>query len=152
MQQDNTQNADRFIRFSFAIDKVAKSLQKYKNDRLTQFGLKSMHLMFLISLWRNPDGMTAAELSRNCSVDKAFISRLTGELCTAGYVEYKTREISRHNNKLMLTETGRQVMSEIHQIINDSVSHIVSGIPENHLTIFYTVLNLITENLEAEAE
>ena len=98
------------------------------------------------------EGMTAAELSRNCSVDKAFISRLTGELCTAGYVEYKTREISRHNNKLMLTETGRQVMSEIHQIINDSVSHIVSGIPENHLTIFYTVLNLITENLEAEAE
>lgn len=142
-------NEERFARFSFAIDKVAKNLQKYKNEHLEKFGLRSMHLMYLVSLGRTPEGMTATELAQNCSVDKAFISRLTGDLCDAGYVEYKTKKGTKYNNKLILTESGRKIMKEIQKIIDDSVSHIIGDIPETHLTIFYNVLNQIAEHLEA---
>ena len=71
---------DRFVRFSMATESLAKTLQKYKNDCLEPFGLRSMHLMTLWCLWRNGGGLTAGELSRLCSVDKAFVSRVTGEL------------------------------------------------------------------------
>ena len=51
---------DRFLRFSFAIDQIAKNLQKIKNEKLARFGLRSMHLMCLFQLDKNPDGLTAA--------------------------------------------------------------------------------------------
>lgn len=142
-------NEERFARFSFAIDKVAKNLQKYKNEHLEKFGLRSMHLMYLVNLGHTPEGLTATELAQSCSVDKAFISRLTGDLCSAGYVEYKTKEGTKYNNKLILTEAGHKVMTEIKKIIDDSVQHIIGDIPENHLIIFYNVLNQITAHLEA---
>ncbi|MBE6569263.1 MAG: winged helix-turn-helix transcriptional regulator [Ruminococcaceae bacterium] len=142
-------NEERFARFCFAIDKVAKNLQKYKNEHLEKFGLRSMHLMYLVSLGHTPEGMTATELAQSCSVDKAFISRLTGDLCDAGYVEYKTKKSTKYNNKLILTETGHRIMTEIQKIIDDSVQHIIGDIPETHLTIFYSVLTRIADHLEA---
>ena len=76
----NLRSLMRYFRFSSATEAVTKSIQKYKNEKLSRFGLKSMHLTFLCCLYKAEDGMTSAELARECGVDKAFISRITHEL------------------------------------------------------------------------
>lgn len=138
---------DRFLRFSFAIDQIAKNLQKIKNEKLARFGLRSMHLMCLFQLDKNPDGLTGTELSRRCQVDKAFISRVTGDLCQADYVSYSNTEGSHYNNKFVLTESGRHVMAQIRKILEDAVEQVTSGISADEFTQFYRILEQLDNGL-----
>ena len=85
---DNKNANDRFMRFSIAMETISKNVQKYKNEQLSPFGLKSMHLMFLYCLGQSDDGLTATELSKSCGVDKAFISRMATDLRSMGYIGY----------------------------------------------------------------
>ena len=84
-------SGERYVRFCMAVEQMAKTLQKYKNEKLAAFGLRSMHLMFMFQLHQSEDGLTGTELAAICSVDKAFISRVTGELISLGYVEYRNK-------------------------------------------------------------
>lgn len=138
---------DRFARFSIAIEHMAKTLKRYKNERLAAFGLHSMHLMFMVQLSQRAEGMTGTELAATCLVDRAFISRVTNELSEAGYVEFKEKRASRYRNKLVLTETGRKVMEEVSNWIDKTVAQVTSGISGEQLETFYTVLSAIDRNL-----
>ena len=131
---------DRFLRFSFAIDPIAKNLQKIKNEKLARFGLRSMHLMCLFQLDKNPDGLTGTELARRCQVDKAFVSRVTGDLCQAEYVSYSNKDGSHYNNKFVLTEAGKAAMSQIRVILEDAVEQVTAGISADEFTQFYRIL------------
>lgn len=141
-------NGERYTRFSIAIEHMAKTLQKYKNEKLAVFGLRSMHLMFMFQLNQAGKGLTGSELAAICSVDKAFISRVTGELCGAGYVEYKDKNGSRYKNKLVLTDAGRQIMAQVNAMIDDTISAVTRGITDEQFRTFYTVLETIDRNLE----
>ena len=139
---------DRFVRFSIATDAIAKALQKYKNDCLAPFGLRSMHLMTLHCLWRNPEGITPRDLARFCGVDKAFISRVTGELTELGYVG-RQEDDGRLRRRLTLTERGRGVMQRIDAILAYSIDRITEGVSREQLEIFYGVLERFGGNLRA---
>jgi DNA-binding MarR family transcriptional regulator len=80
-------------------------------------------------------------------VDKAFVSRVTGDLCQAGYVSYSNREGSHYNNKFILTETGLQVMHEVRIILEDAVEQVTAGITEEQLLQFYTILEQLDNGL-----
>jgi len=143
---------DRYLRFSFAIDQIAKNLQKIKNTHMSRFGLRSMHLMCLFQLDKNPEGLTGTELARCCSVDKAFISRVTGDLCSSQYVEYSDKTGTRYNNKYVLTEAGHKVMQEIRNIMEIAVNAVSAGVSEEQLRTFYQVLEQLDHGLSALAE
>jgi len=138
---------DRFLRFSFAIDQVAKNLQKIKNEKLARFGLRSMHLMCLFQLDKNPEGLTGTELASRCLVDKAFISRVTGELCRSDYVSYSDREGSHYNNKFVLTEAGKAVMTQVRHILEEAVEQVTAGIDEEQWSQFYQILAQLDNGL-----
>lgn len=141
---------DRFIRFSIATDTILKNIQKYKNDRLASFGLRSMHLMFLYCLDKAENGLTPVELAKTCSVDKALISRISTELRDKGYVAYadgENCELSHYKRRITLTEAGRNVMDVINSMISDSVDRIASGVSGEQLETFYAVLAMFAENL-----
>lgn len=148
-------NYDGFIRFSTSTDKILKKIQKYKNDQLAVFGLRSMHLMFLYCLAHSDDGMTPSELAKSCSVDKAFISRITAELRDLGYVEYDSEtgsEITHYKKRLSLTQKGRDVMSAVNESVQNAVNKIADGISPHQLETFYHVLDVFDGNLELLAE
>lgn len=149
-------NYDGFIRFSLATDTILKNIQKYKNEQLSAYGLRSMHLMFLYRLDKAEDGMTPGELAQSCSVDKAFISRITTELKNLGYVDYSAERPSfgrlRYKKRLSLTEAGRHVMEAVNTKVCEAVDKISEGISPEQLETFYTVLALMDSNLLALAE
>lgn len=143
-------NYDGFIRFSIATDTVMKKIQKYKNDQLSVFGLRSMHLMFLYCLSKAKDGMTPGELAQSCSVDKAFISRISSELRTLGYVDYDpllNDESMRYKKRLTLTPKGKEIMVAVNEKVKESVDVISAGISPDDLEIFYKVLAAFDRNL-----
>lgn len=141
---------DRFIRFSITMDTVLKKIQKYKNERLMAYGLRSMHLMPMYCLFRVEEGLTAVELAKKCSVDKAFISRITGDLKDLGYVGYTEQNTTAQYKKhLALTEEGRKVMLRVNDLIGAAVEVITRGIPEGEIKTFYHVLNAFDNNLIA---
>lgn len=141
-------NGERYVRFSMAVEHMAKTLQKYKNEKLAAFGLRSMHLMFMFQLNQSEEGLTGTELASICSVDKAFISRVTGELMQLGYVEYRNKVGTRYKNKLILTERGTEVMGKVTRIIDESVVAVTHEITDEQFDTFYTVLKAVNQRLE----
>ncbi|MBQ4096790.1 MAG: hypothetical protein IJC62_01380 [Clostridia bacterium] len=141
---------DRFIRFSITMDTVLKKIQKYKNDRLTAYGLRSMHLMPMYCLFKEHNGLTAVDLAKKCSVDKAFISRITGDLKELGYVDYTEKNTSAQYKKhLCLTDEGKNVMKKVEDLIGEAVEIVTRGIPTEEIRTFYNVLNAFDNNLIA---
>ena len=140
----------RFVRFSMATESIAKALQKYKNDCLAPFGLRSMHLMTLWCLWRNDEGLTPGDLSRLCGVDKAFVSRVTGELTDLGYVG-READGQRKRQRVTLTERGREVMRKVDELLRFSVEKITEGVSREQLEVIYGVLERFGGNLAALA-
>ena len=135
---------DRFIRFSHATESVLKAITRYKNDCLSPYGLRGMHLMTMISLYRSGEGLTPGDLCRLCAVDKAFVSRTTGELKRLGYLDASE---GRYNARVTLTERGREVTREIYGLLNDAVARITDGVPPEDVETFYGVLSRFSENL-----
>ena len=151
-----SKNCEGFLRFSLSTDAILKNIQKYKNEQLSAFGLRSMHLMFLYCLSRSENGMTPGELARSCSVDKAFISRITAELKELGYVDDITGSANagqecRYKKHISLTEAGQHVMEKINSMIAEAVEKISAGISPEQIETFYSVLSHMDENLLALA-
>lgn len=141
-------NGERYVKFCMAVEQMAKTLQKYKNEKLAVFGLRSMHLMFMFQLNQAEEGLTGTELAVNCSVDKAFISRVTGELSELGYIEYRNKTGTKYKNKLILTEKGREVMEKVSEIIDTTIAAVSKEITTAEFDIFYKVLGTVNSNLE----
>lgn len=131
---------------------AAKSINKLKEKGMAPYGLSSIHTRCIRSLYEFPAGLTRMQISKNCGVDKAQISRIIGELCEKGYVTEISVK-SGYKNKIELTEKGRVVAIQINELIL-KINNFVSGdIPEEKIQIFYEVFEQICENLRnAEAE
>ena len=71
---------DLFERFTTAILKLNKLVQRIKVHEMKKFGLKSVHVMCLYYLNSRPRGITAGELARMTLEDKAAISRALAEM------------------------------------------------------------------------
>lgn len=132
------------------MDSVLKKIQKYKNERLIAYGLRSMHLMPMYCLFKAPDGLTAVELAKKCSVDKAFISRITSDLRELGYVDFTEKNTTAQYKKhLCLTSEGKKIMLRVNDLIGEAVETITRGIPEDEIKTFYSVLTGFDNNLNA---
>ncbi len=142
---------DSFIRFSLATETILKNIQKYKNEKLEEFGLRGMHLMYMYCLDKAPGGMTPAQLAKSCSVDKAFISRVTAELRQRGYVDYcedsEEHDRQKYKKRISLTSDGKRIMAHVNEMITHAVSAMTSGITQDQLETFYLVLSRLDGNL-----
>ena len=136
---------ERFIRFSLSTEAVLKAITKYKNDCLARYGLRGMHLMTMVCLFRaGADGLTPGELARQCAVDKSFVSRTTGELKRLGYLSV---DGGRYNARVTLSDRGAEVTAEIYRMLNDAVDGITADVSPDEIETFYAVLEQFGNNL-----
>ena len=77
---------NRFELFDVSMSLICKSIQKIKSEIMQSYGLKSSHVLFMVQLGEQEDGLTASELSRAGHMDKAQISRVVSELTDKGYI------------------------------------------------------------------
>lgn len=126
---------------------ASKSLTKVKNKGMAKYGLGSTHTMCLRKLYTAPNGLTRTQLSEACSLDKAQITRVVGELVKKGYV-CESSERSSYKRHVMLTDEGKRITTDIFEIVL-AVNEAVSGdISEADISKFYEVFTKICDGLK----
>ena len=78
--------SERFVPFILQTERIAKNIKRLADAKMEPYGLRSAHVMCILQLAKSEKGLSSAELSEACGVDKAFISRITTELTEKGYI------------------------------------------------------------------
>ena len=145
MEQDR---AERFLPFILSIDRISKNIKRIKDKTMEKYNLRSAHVMCLFNLVKSPDGLNSTELAEICGVDKAFVSRVTTELESRGYIERKENsQGSIYKSKFLLTESGIEINKYISTKIAEIMGHVSGDIPAHKLKAFYEVLSIIDDNI-----
>lgn len=94
------------------ISKFKKVMNKSQSEILSHVGLKGVHTLYLICLYKNPQGMTQKELTAQLEVDKANTTRAIRELIEKKCV-CRARESAQRNVKLTLTKQGESIAKKL---------------------------------------
>lgn len=138
----------RFEAFAGSVLELNRYLQKIKDMEMRPFGLKANHVMCLYYLGRNPEGLTATELTEVCREDKAAISRSVSylverELIRGDFLENKRS----YRTKLYLTESGKELVETIDRRIDAAMMYGGNGLTEQQRKSFYEAMEIIIHNL-----
>ena len=136
---------DRFERFSFAISEISRCWHKIAADEMEKYGLKGSHAIYLTTLYRYSQGVTAAKLSELSGKDKADVSRMTAIMEKNGLI---VKEGSSYRALLKLTVTGREAAEHVRGRASVAVENASRGLSAEHRAVFYQALELIVSNLQ----
>lgn len=143
----------RFEDFVGIISSIHKNIEKIKKNRMKEFGLSGNHVMCMVYLAQNPEGLTATDLCKLIAVDKAATSRALSELLEKGYVHYPNSEGSKKYRAVAaLTESGFEIAKQMDTIICDVVKEIGSSLSDNERYTMYRSLENIDNNLNQITE
>ena len=138
----------RFETFVGLISQLQKDIQKMKNIEMQEFGLKGPHVMCLYYLNKHQTGLTATQLCKLASVDKAAISRILADLFEKGYIYYpEKQEGKKYKASAVLTEAGTKIAMQVTEIICTMVASLGDGITEEERICMYRSLEKISENI-----
>lgn len=143
---------DHLEQFTLTLADILKSIKKIKDKRMSDFGLRSSHVMVLYLLGRAPEGLTPVELAESNSVDKALISRILSELTEKGFVTGSTSGNRRYKTRIRLTPAGEELAVYIAQTVSSVQQQVSGDIPREDLEVFYRTLFTLQKNFDKLVE
>ena len=131
-----------------ALDRVTKNAKRVIDSILTSHGLRSTHASCFFRICEAKNGLTSTELAEACGVDKAFISRITAELSSGGYIvkDPATQDII-YKRKFILTEKGANTYDALTKELSDIFEKASRLVPHEKLAAFDEVLNILDDNI-----
>lgn len=138
---------ERFETFTVLINRISRNIRKIKNQEMSDYNLRSVHISCLYYLYTNK-GATATDLCERCEEDKATISRALDYLEEGRYLTCESKSIKRYKSPLLLTEKGLEVGKKIADKIDGVLDAISDGLTEEERVAFYRSLSIISESLE----
>lgn len=138
----------RFEQFTLTLAAILKSIKKIKDHRMSQFGLRSSHVMLLYQLGNHPEGLTPVDLAESGSIDKALVSRTISDLQEKGLV-HTLQSTKKYKVRLCLTPSGEEIAEYIAITVNKMQEQISGNIPEADLEVFYRTLFTLRDNIDA---
>lgn len=138
---------DRFEKFSLAIAEINRCWHKIAGEELSKYSLKASHVTYLLTLYRNPEGLTAPKLAELCDRDKADVSRMLSILEDKGLVAKDGIGGNRYRGCIRLTAEGQAVAEELSARTELAVEQAGEGLSERERVIFYAALDTITKNI-----
>ena len=140
---------DRFERFSLAIMEASRYWHKIASDEMEQYGLKGPHAMYLLTMERFQNGITAARLSGVCGKDKSDVSRAMSLMQKKGLVSRVDVNRTLYRSLLKLTPEGKTAAEHIRKRAQIAVDAAGRDLSEENRDIFYESLESIVNNLRA---
>lgn len=141
--------SERFVPFVLYTERISKNIKRLADAKMEPYGIRSAHIMCILQLAKSEEGLSSAELSRVCGVDKAFVSRITSELMEKNYI---SRDIGpkqgKYKTKFLLTDEGVKIYNVMNDIINQFIQKTSKNTPVKKLETFYEVLNSIDTELD----
>lgn len=144
---------ENFSAFAISLENINKCITKIKNNKIAEYGIRIAHFNFMIHIDVSKEGLTHTEISQDCGVDKAFVSRATAELIRGGFIKInqKFNDGRKYRNKYILTEKGKSVIQETKDMIEKYLTEVFGKISETDLNSFVKVILSFSENLSAKA-
>ena len=139
---------NRFARFSLAISEISRCWHKLAAEELTKYELNSPHVVYLITLYQQEDGITAAKLGELCCKDKADVSRMVSILEQKGLLRKEATGENMYRALLKLTDEGKIAAQHLQERAALAVELAGSGMTDGEREVFYRCLELITTNLQ----
>ena len=139
---------ERFGKFTLLIDGIYKSIHKIKLDTAPYLGIKSVHVFWVYSLRKHPEGLTSTELAALSEIDRSLVSREVAKLCADGYITYVGGSDKRrnYNSHLVLTEKGLELAEYIRKEALKIQNQADEGISAEELAVFYSVMEKLNAN------
>ena len=140
---------DRFERFSVAISDISRYWHKIAAEEMEKHGLKGAHSIYLTTMYRFPEGLTAARLCELCGRDKAEVSRSVSLMEQKGLIQ---KEGSSYRALLKLTEEGMLAAEHVRGRAALAVELAGTDLTDAQRATFYSALDMITARLQQISE
>lgn len=134
---------DRFERFSFAISEISKCWHKITADEMEKYGLKGPHCVYLVTMYRYPEGVTASQLCELCGKDKSDVSRMMSMMEKMGLVKKEGVHQNLYRGVFKLTPEGMSAAEHVRKRVSLAVEIAGKDLTEEKRDIFYEALELI---------
>ena len=138
----------RFEKFTFAISELSRYWHKIASDEMAAYGLKGPYAVYLVTMQRHPDGITAARLCELCEKNKADVSRAMADLEDKGMICRKTDGGNLYRALLVLTDKGKEAATHIKALAEKAVEIGGKGLTDEQRETFYHALEVISSNLK----
>ena len=138
---------DRFERFSMAISEIYRYWHKIAGEEMAKYGLKGPHCIYLITMARYPEGVTASQLGDACSKDKSDVSRMMSIMEQKGLVVKEGGFQNRYRGVFKLTQSGASAAKFVKKRADLAVELAGKDLTEDSRSLFYSTLDSIVEQL-----
>lgn len=140
---------ERFEKFSLAISEISRCWHKIATEEMEKYDLKGIHSIYLTTMLRFPEGITAAKLCEYCGRDKAEVSRTASVMEAKGLIQ---KEGSAYRSLLKLTPAGIRAAEFVRNRAALAVELAGADLTDEQRTVFYNALGSITQNLQTISE
>lgn len=138
---------ERFERFSYLISEVSRHWHKITSDEMENYGLKGPHAVYLITMHRYPDGVTAPQLCELCGKDKSDVSRMMSIMEKKGLVKKEGVHQNLYRGAFKLTQEGMQAAEHLTKRVNLAVELAGGELSDDDREVFYNAFEIISANL-----
>ncbi len=138
----------RFETFTFALSELTASWNKIASEEMKRFDLKGTYVLYLIALYKHPDGLTAARLCELCNRDKAEVSRAVQAMEKKGLVERTNVTVNGYRARITLTEQGKAATTTLRERVKLAVEKGGAGLTDGQREVFYESIATISSNLK----
>ncbi len=138
---------DRFERFSFTISEISRHWHKLTAEEMEKYGLKGPHSIYLVTMYRHPDGVTASQLCELCGKDKSDVSRMMSIMEKKGLVRKEGVHQNLYRGVFKLTDEGRAAATHVRQRASLAVELAGKELTDEKRATFYEALELVASNL-----
>ncbi|MBQ8827550.1 MAG: winged helix DNA-binding protein [Clostridia bacterium] len=138
---------DRFEYFSFAISEIYKQWHKLTAEEMERYGLRGTHSVYLLTMAKYPEGLTAAKVCEYCGRDKSDVSRMMSIMEEKGLVTKEGVNRNLYRGSFKLTEKGFEAAEHVKMRANRAVEIAGKDLTEEKRAVFYEALESIVTNL-----
>ncbi|MBQ3527562.1 MAG: MarR family transcriptional regulator [Clostridia bacterium] len=140
---------ERFEQFSLAIAEIHRYWHKIAADEMEKHDLKGTCAIYLTTMHRFPEGITAARLGEICGKDKSDVSRAVNAMEKKGLLIKECENKNLYRARLCLTEEGKAAAEQVRLKAAMAVELGGKGLSDDERRIFYKSLETIVENLHS---
>ena len=137
----------RFARFSYSLFEISRCWHKLAAEEMAKYDLKGPYAVYILTIQRYEEGVTAAQLCELCCRDKADVSRAVAIMEEKGLVKKEGKQPYRA--RLVLTQKGQEAAAHVCRRAGLAVELAGKDISDADRAVFYAALESITGNLQA---
>lgn len=138
---------ERFERFSLAVSEISRHWHKLTAEEMEKYGLKGTHSVYLLTMARFPDGITAPQICELCGKDKSDVSRMMSIMEKKGLVTKEGIHQNLYGGVFKLTDEGKDAAEQVKKRASLAVELAGKDLTDESRKVFYNALESIAANL-----